>query len=71
MKTLKRLISLYGELFFVSTVVNAQVGGHYPAGVEGIKGASLPPPGLYFGITMCFIHQIDFEMVCRWVIPLR
>lgn len=24
------------------------VAGHYPAGVEGLKGASLPPPGLYF-----------------------
>jgi hypothetical protein len=24
------------------------IGGHYPAGVEGIKGASLPPPGVYF-----------------------
>ena len=24
------------------------VGGHYPAGAEGIKGASLPPPGVYF-----------------------
>ena len=21
--------------------------GHYPAGVEGIKGGSLPPPGFY------------------------
>lgn len=25
----------------------AQAQTHYPAGVEGIKGASLPPPGLY------------------------
>lgn len=24
------------------------VAGHYPAGAEGIKGASLPPPGFYF-----------------------
>ena len=24
------------------------VAAHYPAGAEGIKGASLPPPGLYF-----------------------
>ncbi len=24
------------------------VAGHYPAGAEGIKGASLPPPGVYF-----------------------
>jgi hypothetical protein len=26
----------------------AIVAGHYPAGVEGIKGSTLPPPGLYF-----------------------
>jgi hypothetical protein len=26
----------------------AQTLNHYPAGVEGIKGASLPPPGFYF-----------------------
>lgn len=25
-----------------------QLGGHYPAGVEGIKAATLPPPGVYF-----------------------
>jgi hypothetical protein len=27
--------------------VEAQFPGHYPPGVEGIKGPSLPPPGLY------------------------
>jgi hypothetical protein len=27
--------------------VHAQITGHYPAGVEGIKAASLPPPGFY------------------------
>jgi hypothetical protein len=27
--------------------VHAQTDSHYPAGVEGIKGASLPPPGFY------------------------
>ncbi len=48
MKALKGLISLCGVGIFVSTVANAQVGGHYPAGVEGIKAATLPPPGLYF-----------------------
>jgi hypothetical protein len=26
----------------------AQAQTHYPAGVEGIKGSSLPPPGVYF-----------------------
>jgi hypothetical protein len=31
----------------LSTQAQAITGGHYPAGVEGIKGASLPPTGLY------------------------
>lgn len=30
-----------------ANVARAQHVGHYPAGVEGIKGGSLPPPGLY------------------------
>ncbi|MGC9034546.1 MAG: SphA family protein [Verrucomicrobiia bacterium] len=48
---MKRLIYclLSGLLVVVGAgVANAQVGGHYPAGVEGIKAGSLPPPGLYF-----------------------
>jgi hypothetical protein len=32
---------------FVALPGIAQAQTHYPAGVEGIKGASLPPPGLY------------------------
>jgi hypothetical protein len=38
-------------LLFCSLVVAAglfcQAQNHYPAGVEGVKGASLPPPGFY------------------------
>ncbi len=30
----------------ITGLVYAQT--HYPAGVEGIKGSSLPPPGVYF-----------------------
>lgn len=32
----------------LASVAQAQPSAHYPAGVEGLKGASLPPPGLYF-----------------------
>jgi hypothetical protein len=32
----------------MSTQAQPIVAGHYPAGAEGIKGASLPPPGVYF-----------------------
>jgi len=39
-------------LLFCSLLVTAglfcQAQNHYPAGVEGIKGASLPPPGFWF-----------------------
>jgi hypothetical protein len=30
-----------------SLLAQPSLGGHYPIGVEGIKGGSLPPPGLY------------------------
>ncbi len=30
-----------------TVLVQAQFPGHYPPGVEGIKGPSLPPPGVY------------------------
>jgi hypothetical protein len=37
-----------GVLFTLASQVQAgSYSGHYPAGVEGIKGGSLPPPGLY------------------------
>lgn len=28
-------------------ITNAQPSAHYPVGIEGIKGATLPPPGVY------------------------
>lgn len=43
----RHLPTLLGGLCLFPTVVLAQFPGHYPPGVEGIKGASLPPPGLY------------------------
>ena len=42
--TTKRILAT-GCLAAVGLQVQAQ---HYPAGIEGIKGASLPPSGLYF-----------------------
>jgi hypothetical protein len=43
---------LLAGLFAFPNLLPAQsvpiVAAHYPAGAEGIKGASLPPPGLYF-----------------------
>jgi hypothetical protein len=49
-KSVKSLFAAIGV--FCSFVVGAGLlqaqTTHYPAGVEGIKGASLPPPGFYF-----------------------
>lgn len=42
------LCSLAGMLQAEPSPSPVIVGGHYPAGAEGIKGASLPPPGVYF-----------------------
>lgn len=36
-------------------------GSHYPAGAEGIKGASLPPPGLYFRDYTFFYRAQDLD----------
>lgn len=46
MKTLHLCLLAFCLLLACTGFVHAQ-DTHYPAGVEGIKGASLPPPGLY------------------------
>jgi hypothetical protein len=46
MKTLHYCLLAFCLLLACAGFVHAQ-NTHYPAGVEGIKGASLPPPGLY------------------------
>lgn len=47
----------------LSGLLQAQpiVAGHYPAGVEGLKGASLPPPGVYFRDYNLFYGAERFE----------
>lgn len=47
MKTNSRLLLLAAGALALPGFVQAQSIGHYPAGVEGIKGASLPPSGVY------------------------
>jgi len=46
-KSLFAGVVLLCGLMVIAGPVQAQT-THYPAGVEGIKGASLPPPGVYF-----------------------
>jgi hypothetical protein len=43
-----RFVIAVGLLALTSLVQAQSFSGHYPAGAEGIKGATLPPPGFYF-----------------------
>jgi len=49
---MKNCLILAAAVFALALKLPAQpaplpVGSHYPVGAEGIKGASLPPPGIY------------------------
>lgn len=46
---MKKFVCLFVAAVGLATQLHAQlpVGSHYPVGAEGIKGASLPPPGIY------------------------
>lgn len=44
----------------VSSVPAATMSGHYPSGAEGIKGASLPPPGFYLRDYNLFYYADRF-----------
>lgn len=47
MNTSPTLRSLLGLTALLPWAATAQFPGHYPPGVEGLKGPSLPPPGIY------------------------
>ena len=47
MKTRIQFLLLAASLVALPGILQAQPSAHYPAGVEGIKAASLPPPGIY------------------------
>jgi hypothetical protein len=48
MKTRIQFLLLAVLLAALPGILQAQPSAHYAPGVEGIKGASLPPPGVYF-----------------------
>jgi len=48
MKLKLQTILYTGALLALTLQLQAQPSAHYVPGVEGIKGASLPPPGVYF-----------------------
>ncbi|MGO9588292.1 MAG: transporter [Limisphaerales bacterium] len=47
MKTRIQFLVLAASVMALPGVLQAQPSAHYAPGVEGIKGASLPPPGVY------------------------
>lgn len=63
MKNRLQSLLLIVALMALPSLVQAQpiVAGHYPAGAEGIKGASLPPPGVYFRDYNFFYFADNFK----------
>lgn len=62
MKKLATGLSLATALTLLPNLVQAQpLGGHYPAGSEGLKAATLPPPGLYFRDYNQFYFASDYD----------
>ncbi|MGA3163812.1 MAG: hypothetical protein ABSD77_06420 [Verrucomicrobiota bacterium] len=65
MKTRIQFLLLVVSLAALPGLVHAQsvpvVAAHYPAGAEGIKGASLPPPGVYFRDYNFFYTADNFK----------
>ena len=55
----KFFLSSFVIFFAAVSFVQAQ-SAHYPAGVEGIKGGTLPPPGLYLRDYNYFYFADDF-----------
>jgi len=55
------LLCAAGLLAAVSPVEAQPLGGHYPAGSEGIKAASLPPPGVYLRDYNQFYFADDYR----------
>ena len=47
MKTRIQFLVLAASLVALPGILQAQPSAHYVPGVEGIKGSSLPPPGVY------------------------
>jgi len=65
MKTRITLFTLVACALMFSSQVNAQpqlFTAHYPAGVEGVKGGSLPPPGLYLRDYNLFYWSDDLKI---------
>lgn len=55
-----RLTLVAGLMAVTQLLQAASFSGHYPAGVEGIKGGSLPPPGMYLRDYNLFYYAERF-----------
>ncbi|MCB1231840.1 MAG: transporter [Verrucomicrobiae bacterium] len=62
MKKLAMLFAAVVGVMALSEDATAQFTGHYPMGVEGVKGGSLPPPGLYLRDYTLFYGADDLEV---------
>jgi hypothetical protein len=57
---LHRLVLFSSLLVLAGSAQAATFSGHYPSGAEGIKGATLPPPGFYLRDYNLFYYADDF-----------
>ena len=48
-------------LFTLPNCLQAQPTAHYPAGLEGIKAATLPPPGVYLRDYNWFYYSDQYN----------
>ena len=55
------LVLTFATMAYAKKAADPVVAGHYPAGAEGIKGASLPPPGIYFRDYNMFYFANTFK----------
>jgi hypothetical protein len=55
------LLLLASGLLSLTLQAQPIVAGHYPVGAEGIKGGSLPPPGVYFRDYNFFYFADNFK----------
>ena len=68
MNTRNEIIKIFAGLTLAASVLlpgalQAQpiIAAHYPAGAEGLKGASLPPPGIYFRDYNFFYYSDKYK----------
>src|SRR5688500_16706232 len=54
------LLLTFAVLMAATAAHSATFSGHYPSGAEGVKGATLPPPGFYLRDYNLFYYADRF-----------